>query len=51
MTRFVRLAAPAALVLTLGACGSLLGGGKPPATLFTVTSNAPAAAPVRSVRR
>ena len=48
MTRFVRLAAPAALVLTLGACGSLLGGGKPPATLFTVTSNAPPAAPVRS---
>ncbi len=48
MTRFLRLAAPAALVLTLGACGSLLGGGKPPATLFTITSNAPAAAPVRS---
>ena len=48
MTRFIRLAAPAALVLALGACGSLLGGGKTPATLFTISSNAPAAAPTRS---
>ena len=48
MTRFTRLAASAAIALSLGACGSLLGGGKTPAVLFTVSSNAPAATPVRS---
>lgn len=48
MTRFMRLAAPTALALALGACGSLLGGGKTPAVLFTITSNAPAPAAVRT---
>ena len=47
MTRFTRFAAPIALAASLAGC-SLLGGGKTPAVLFTLTSNAPAAAPVRS---
>lgn len=48
MTRFIRLAAPAALALSLAACGSLLGGGKTPPVLFTISSSAAAPAPVRS---
>jgi cholesterol transport system auxiliary component len=48
MTWLNRLAAPAALALALGACGSLLGGGKTPPVLYTISSNAAAPAPVRS---
>jgi len=51
MTKFARTAATAALAAALAGCslGSLLGGGgKAPPYLFTLTAEAPPAAPVRS---
>ncbi len=43
MIALTRLLAPVALAVALGACslGGLLGGGKPPTTLFTLTPEAP----------
>ena len=51
MIRFIRFTAPVALAAALGACslGGLLGASaKGPATLYTLTSSAPPAAPARS---
>jgi len=51
MIRFIRFTAPVALAAALGACslGGLLGASaKGPATLYTLTSSAPPAAPTRS---
>jgi cholesterol transport system auxiliary component len=51
MKAFVRIAAACAVAASLAGCslGSLLGGGgKPPPYLFTLTSDAPSPAPVRS---
>jgi cholesterol transport system auxiliary component len=51
MTRLTRIALSLILVTSLAGCslGSILGGGgKAPAVLFTLTSNAPPAAPTRS---
>lgn len=51
MIRLIRFAAPVALAASLAACslGGLLGGSaKGPATLYTLTSSAPPAAPTRS---
>ncbi len=51
MIRLIRFTAPAALAAALGACsvgGPLGGGAKAPTTLYTLTSVAPPAAPVRS---
>ena len=51
MIRLIRFTAPAALAAALGACslGGLLGASaKGPATLYTLTSSAPPAAPTRS---
>ena len=51
MIRFTRFAASLVLAASLAGCslgGLLGGGGKPPAVLFTLTSNAPPAAPARS---
>ena len=51
MIRFIRFTAPIALAAALGACslGGLLGASaKGPATLYTLTSSAPPAAPTRS---
>ena len=46
MSRLLRLAAPLALAVSVGACsiGGLLGGGKAPAWLMTLTPEAPAPA-------
>ena len=47
MSRMLRVAAPAALALTLSAClGGLLGGGKTPPWLLTLTPQAPAPAAI-----
>jgi cholesterol transport system auxiliary component len=46
MSRMLRLAAPLALVLSLGACMGLLGGGKTPPWLLTLTPQAPAPASI-----
>ena len=50
MIRFTRSAASLVLAASLAGCslGGLLGGGKPPAVLFTLTSSAPPAAATRS---
>jgi cholesterol transport system auxiliary component len=51
MTAFPRTAAALSIAASLAGCslgGLLGGGGKPPPVLFTLTSDAPAAAPARS---
>ena len=49
MSRMLRVAVPLALVLGLGACAGLVGGGgKTPAWLLTLTPQAPARAQPRT---
>ena len=47
MRAYLRIGTALALAIAASGC-SLLGGGKPPPVLFTLSSDAPAAAPVRS---
>lgn len=48
MRAILRTGPALAFAFLLAGCGSLLGGGKPPAVLYTLTSDAPPAAPQRS---